>query len=341
MESSRNNAIILAVGYLDDDELAKRCLMNPSFSYKLCNSDVWKEKIISKFGLSSRQIEEKKDDRTYWEYYLYLSNNPLLLDNNNNNNNNNNRTLTMPQLAFGTAHFTHGRDKENLTAALELGYRHIDGADTYGSLSTQYIREVLAESTIPRNQIWITWKATHISEAHIRKIILTLKAKYIDLLLVYGCDISSQHAILLELQLLGLIRYYGITNCDNPEEIIKSKQQYNIYSSQENAKMALSNPDNNMIQQINKVALPIMFYSVAASLIEKLDDNVQLFPFVSKVVPYFIQTYIRHSSNVIIVGSQSGSTLKLNYDNFNTIMNGHDIIDQSDMGIMRLLLSDE
>jgi len=63
----------LTYDYLDDPELARACLVNKDFNKKLCNSKLWIQKIIQKFGLTSKQIDKYKGNNTYISYYLYLN----------------------------------------------------------------------------------------------------------------------------------------------------------------------------------------------------------------------------------------------------------------------------
>jgi alcohol dehydrogenase (NADP+) len=46
--------------------------------------------------------------------------------------------------------------KEAVSAALKLGYRHIDGASAYGN--EKEIGEAIAESGIPREELFVTSK---------------------------------------------------------------------------------------------------------------------------------------------------------------------------------------
>ena len=59
--------------FSDDEELAKLCMLNKSFSTKVCNSYFWMNKITSRFGLKPEEIREFKGNNTLWAYYNHLS----------------------------------------------------------------------------------------------------------------------------------------------------------------------------------------------------------------------------------------------------------------------------
>lgn len=64
----------------------------------------------------------------------------------------------VPSLGFGTFQGDAGNSqvKEAVKLALQLGYRHIDGASAYGN--EREIGEAIRESGIPREEIFVTSK---------------------------------------------------------------------------------------------------------------------------------------------------------------------------------------
>lgn len=65
--------------------------------------------------------------------------------------------LVMPQIGFGTATLKEGDEcSTSVSAALNAGVRLIDTALLYGNQVS--ICKVLSETTIPREDIWITSK---------------------------------------------------------------------------------------------------------------------------------------------------------------------------------------
>ena len=150
---------------------------------------------------------------------------------------------TMPQLCFGTVQMNL---ESNLTKALRIGYRHIDGAEIYAVLQRPIdykntIKKVLTkfkhgENGLPkveRKDLWITWKCDGITKATIEETIKALDCEYFDLYLVHhSCGTESDFEALKEAQKAGLIRYYGVSNCEKIEKIEELKKAHNIYANQ-------------------------------------------------------------------------------------------------------------
>ena len=63
----------LTLGHLDDEDLAKACVLNKEFSNKICNNNFWINKIYNRFDLLKDQMDLYKGENTYWAYYNYLS----------------------------------------------------------------------------------------------------------------------------------------------------------------------------------------------------------------------------------------------------------------------------
>jgi diketogulonate reductase-like aldo/keto reductase len=64
----------------------------------------------------------------------------------------------VPSIGIGTFHGDAGNAdvKDAVKLALELGYRHIDGASAYGN--EKAIGDAIKESGIPREDIYVTSK---------------------------------------------------------------------------------------------------------------------------------------------------------------------------------------
>ncbi|RYP91138.1 hypothetical protein DL770_002746 [Monosporascus sp. CRB-9-2] len=64
----------------------------------------------------------------------------------------------VPAVGLGTFQGTEGnaKVKDAVKLALNLGYRHIDGANAYGN--EKQIDEAIEESGIPRDQLFVTSK---------------------------------------------------------------------------------------------------------------------------------------------------------------------------------------
>ncbi|WP_125570722.1 aldo/keto reductase [Lacticaseibacillus songhuajiangensis] len=125
----------------------------------------------------------------------------------------------IPAFGFGTFKIpADGSTKAAVATALRLGYRHIDTAAAY--FNEQEVGQAIAESGIPRDQIWVTSKlwlqdygfaaATTGIETSLRKI----GVDDIDLYLLhqpYG-DVPGAWQALEAAQKAGKIRSIGISN---------------------------------------------------------------------------------------------------------------------------------
>lgn len=67
-----------------------------------------------------------------------------------------NNGVSIPQLGFGTWQIPLGDTKRLVLDALEVGYRHIDTAQTYGNESG--VGEALAASGLSRDEVFVTTK---------------------------------------------------------------------------------------------------------------------------------------------------------------------------------------
>ena len=241
---------------------------------------------------------------------------------------------SMPQLCFGTA---QRNLNNNLIQALKIGYRHIDGAQMYGDIEYKnIIRECI--KIIPREQLWITWKCTSPTLQYIESICKELDCQYIDLFLFHhSCGTEEGYCVLKEAQELCLIRYYGVSNCEDLSEIRRLKSKYNIFANQIQArppkgKIMSRKPFNppNFIEECNKIGVNIMLFSSISGVTQSSDfqkilsdEHHELHPkiysIIDKINKYYIQNYIKEKSNVLIVSSTSyiiSDSLSKNFFNY-------------------------
>jgi 2,5-diketo-D-gluconate reductase A len=125
----------------------------------------------------------------------------------------------IPAFGFGTFQIpADGSTKKAVTTALKLGYRHIDTATAY--LNEQEVGQAIAESGIPRDQIWVTsklWLQDYGFEAATKGIDTSLRKlglDYVDLYLLhqpYG-DVPGAWDALVAAQKAGKIRSIGMSN---------------------------------------------------------------------------------------------------------------------------------
>jgi diketogulonate reductase-like aldo/keto reductase len=206
----------------------------------------------------------------------YEDRNKLINQINNLINNFPNALKKMPQLCFGTA-----QRNINLTVpkALELGYKHIDGAELYQCISkenhTTYKNIIKEEiKKYGRNELWITWKDDNIKLEKIKKIINELDCNYIDLFLVHNsCGTENDFIELKKAKNEGLIRFYGISNCEDLKIVKELKEKHDIYANQIQARppkgkvygRELFSPEN-FIEECNNLGVIIMLYGSMSAI---------------------------------------------------------------------------
>ncbi|WP_462398926.1 aldo/keto reductase [Lacticaseibacillus pantheris] len=125
----------------------------------------------------------------------------------------------MPAFGFGTFQIpADSSTKAAVATALRLGYRHIDTAAAY--FNEREVGQAIAESGIPRDQIWVTsklWLQDYGFEAARTGVDTSLQKlglNYIDLYLLhqpYG-DVPGAWRALEAAQQAGKIRSIGISN---------------------------------------------------------------------------------------------------------------------------------
>jgi hypothetical protein len=244
----------------------------------------------------------------------------------------------MPQLCFGTVqdnlHFT-------LPKALEVGYRHIDCASNYASNyrgEDEYIniiKDAIKTIDCSREELWITWKSDAITIENIQEIIRKLECGYIDLFLKHhSCGNDSDFEIFKQAQQMGLIRFYGVSNCEDIDKIRELKTKHNIYANQVQARPPHGKISGRIpldfqkfVADCNEIDVKIMLFASISAVIESDDRGVNW----ANVNKYYIQKYIKDSLNVLIVGSQSGWHLEDNLRDINSIIKDNQILPELEM----------
>jgi len=239
----------------------------------------------------------------------------------------------MPQLCFGTAQMYL---QETLPIALKLGYRHIDGADNYGE--DEYKNIIKDAIKTSREELWITWKSDNITIDNILEIIIKLECGYIDLFLIHhSCGRDSDFEIFKQAQQMGLIRFYGVSNCEDIAKIRELKTKHCIYANQvqarpPNGKISGRSPLDfqQFVSDCNEIDVKIMLFASTSAVRESdligwvLEKN----PEINK---YYIQKYIKDTLNVLIVGSVYGISLERNLNDFDSIIKDNQILPESEM----------
>jgi len=97
---------------------------------------------------------------------------------------------SIPIIGFGTWKITNENElRTSVNTALDVGYRHFDTAQVYGN--EQYVGSTLAESSVPRDELFVTTKisTTNMSDHNVipsfDESLEKLQTDYVDLLLLH------------------------------------------------------------------------------------------------------------------------------------------------------------
>jgi len=129
--------------------------------------------------------------------------------------------VEIPQLGFGVFQVPPAETKKATLEALEVGYRHIDTAEMYGN--EKGVGEAIAESGIPRDEIFVTSKLNnsfHAREDALPAFDATMEAlgfETLDLFLIHWPmpavgDFVETWRALEEMKATGRVRSIGVSN---------------------------------------------------------------------------------------------------------------------------------
>jgi len=128
----------------------------------------------------------------------------------------------MPQIGFGTWNRNGEEAYSSVISALEVGYRHIDTAEGYNN--EEFVGKAIAESGVPRGQVFLTTKVAPESFApgqimgHVKASLDKLRTDKVDLLLLHWpsvkdkYDINDYMAQFAAVYDAGLTRHIGVSN---------------------------------------------------------------------------------------------------------------------------------
>jgi diketogulonate reductase-like aldo/keto reductase len=126
----------------------------------------------------------------------------------------------IPVLGFGTWELTGHEGKLAIQHALEVGYRHFDTADAYGN--HEIVGEVIRESTIQRNDLFITSKVWRTDlepekiKSNAERFLDELQTDYLDLLLIHWPNdevpVNESLDAMEQLRKDGLVNSIGVSN---------------------------------------------------------------------------------------------------------------------------------
>jgi len=105
----------------------------------------------------------------------------------------------IPQIGYGTWNRDGDAAYEGVINALEVGYRHIDGAEGYNN--EEFVGKAIAESGVARSDIFLTTKVAPESFApgqitgHVEASLEKLRTDQVDLLLLHYPSIDDEYDI--------------------------------------------------------------------------------------------------------------------------------------------------
>jgi 2,5-diketo-D-gluconate reductase A len=132
-----------------------------------------------------------------------------------------NNGVEIPQLGFGVFQIPPDETVEATSAALEIGYRHIDTAQMYRN--EREVGIAVRESGIPRDQVFVTSKLNNgprerddILQSFDRSL-GDLGFEYLDLFLIHwplpnSSDYAARWKVLEEIYASGRVRAIGVSN---------------------------------------------------------------------------------------------------------------------------------
>lgn len=126
--------------------------------------------------------------------------------------------VKMPQLGYGVYQVSKDECERCVLDALNVGYRHIDTAQSY--FNEEEVGNAIVKSGIPREQIFLTTKVwiEHYGYDETRKSVIEsmrkLKTNYIDLVLLHQpfSDVYGAWRALEDFYTEGVIKAIGVSN---------------------------------------------------------------------------------------------------------------------------------
>lgn len=131
------------------------------------------------------------------------------------------RGVDVPALGIGTARFdSNDACQQAVETALDVGYRHIDTAQSYGT--EEAVGEAVAAAAVDREEVFVTTKLDDDSRDHgavlesTRRSLAALETDHVDLLLIHSSNetvpLEETIGAMNELQDENLVDHVGVSN---------------------------------------------------------------------------------------------------------------------------------
>ena len=263
----------------------------------------------------------------------------------------------MPQICLGTVLQSDNIEylKTKFIEAIDHGYCHIDSAQLYNNMSI--MPEVIQHgiTTYGRASFWITWKYRSINEIKIKEDLTQLRCEHFDLVLLHfpsdNINLNKSYMdVLFKLKRENLIKNIGVSNYENPDDLIELINYLNpkgcyIYANQIQARPIgadanvikfRTNPNyNRLLDVCREHNIRLMLFSPYSALrnrmlnnninsedAEIIDEILNNPDFGKKVISYYTRKYLVGTRNVLINGVSSGKSCIQNYNTIQSILNG-------------------
>ncbi|SMF23483.1 Aldo/keto reductase [Tistlia consotensis] len=167
------------------------------------------------------------------------------------------RGARLPALGFGTWDLRGDNCRQMIPVALELGYRHIDTAQSYGNEAA--VGQGLRDAGLARDALWITSKlwpddlAPERVPGALAESLERLGTDYLDLLLIHWPSQTVSHletlAAMEEQRQAGRLRHLGVSNFTVAQvaeasaagfELLTDQVEYHPLLSQDDLRDALA-----------------------------------------------------------------------------------------------------
>lgn len=202
--------------------------------------------------------------------------------------------IEMPAVGFGTWKLEGASCRNAVRWALELGVRHFDTAEAYGN--EEEIGRALRDSGVPRNELFLTTKATRVAlgmaePAFLETIFLeqlrALQTDYVDVYMLHSAGLKGEQlkAVWQSMEnqhKLGRVRALGVSNfaIADLEELwgfaqVKPTYAQNIFKIYKPGEQILSDARQSLESWTRDHGVALVGYSVINSwphLLPPLDD---------------------------------------------------------------------
>ena len=143
--------------------------------------------------------------------------------------------VRVPVIGLGTWDLRGETCERAVLSALNLGYRHIDTAQSYAN--EEEIGKALQSSSVPREDIFLTTKVwyTHLHYSEVIQVLeeslRKLKTGYVDLYLIHwpseDVPLEETMSAMVKVKEEGKTRYIGVSNFDVP--LLEKARQISPY----------------------------------------------------------------------------------------------------------------